>query len=118
MKKILFLILLATITASCERVQLPSDPELPGWLKVRIAQDEEIIRTNAHSGLEIGAWMRFNFEGDYYFEYLNLLSSSFPPIYNLEGERVMADQNDYRDYSAGKCCKKYIWKGPAYFEID
>lgn len=118
MKKALLLLSVMAVLASCEREQLVPDSEVPKWLKERIAQDEEILKTSTQSNLGIAAWMRYQYDGSYFFEYLNLISSSFPPVYSFEGVRVMFDQNDYQDYSRNKCCKKYVWKGPDYFEID
>jgi len=104
------------IFSSCEKEDLKPKDEIPGWLRERITQDEKEIKSNPQSGLDIGAWIRYRYLGDYYFEYHNLLSSSGPYIYDYSGIIIVKYQDPFSNYNANKCCKQYMWKGPAYIE--
>jgi len=123
MKKFLLCLLPAILLISCERQYLLPSDEVPGWLKKRIADTEEIISSDARSGLSISAWIRYEYNDQYYFEWLNLLSSSFPPIYKTNGDMMTFSWNStdaldanptYDEYQKDKCGKKYIWKGPSW----
>ena len=116
MKKTFVLIVLSLCIFSCEKDNLVSGDEVPEWLKVRIAQDEVEIKRNPQSGLDIGAWIRYKYLSNYYFEYHNLLSSAGPPIYDYNGVIIMLDQEPYLNYYDDKCCKQFVWKGPSYIE--
>mgnify|MGYP006954410427 CR=1 FL=1 len=115
MKKILLLLSLILIVSSCEKNQFVSENEVPQWLRLRIAADEQKIAEDPHSGLDIAAWIRYKYEGEYYFEYHNLLSSSMPPIYSHDGTTFNYAGTGYLKYQENKCCREYVWKGPAYF---
>ncbi len=99
---------------SCERQYLLPSDEVPGWLKTRIAEIEDEIRANPRSGLDIGAWVRYEYQDQYYFEWHNPLSSSFPPIYDFDGDMMTFSWDSNDEYQKDKCCKKYIWKGSAW----
>lgn len=123
MKKFLLFLLPAMMLISCERQYLLPSDEVPGWLKIRIAEIEDQINSNPRSGLDVGAWVRYEYQDQYYFEWHNLLSSSFPPIYDFDGDMMtfswnstdVLDSNaNWDDYQKDKCCKKYIWKGSAW----
>lgn len=119
MKKILFLLPLFLILITCEKrtdYLIPSS-EVPKWLKDRISHDEEIIKSNPRSGLEIAAWIRYKYNGNYFFEYRNGLSSAGPETLDHDGVQIMFLQAPYLNYNSEKCCKQYVWKGPSYFEI-
>ena len=111
MKKLLLILLPALMLVSCEKSYLVPDDEVPAWLKDRIAETEKEIRNNPHSGLTISAWIRYSYDQDYYFEYHNLLSSSYPPIYNYRGDMMTFSWDNNDSYQQDKCCKEYIWKG-------
>jgi hypothetical protein len=116
MKRIFLVFLLGLIIISCEKEQFLQDTDIPLWLRDKIAHDEEIIRTNSQSGLDIAAWIRYEYDGNYYFEYLNLLSSAGPSTYDNDGNLVSFNLASYQTYFTKRCCKKYIWRGPSYFE--
>lgn len=118
MKRTFFFILFSVSMISCEKDLLLPDSEVPDWLKERIANDEAIIQSNPQSGLDAAAWIRYRYDGNYYFEYLNLLSSAFPAIYSYEGVQTMTLFDNYQDFISGRCCKIYVWKGKSYTEID
>jgi hypothetical protein len=117
MKKIVALVLtLSVILISCgkDSLLLPQG-EIPAWLKTRIAEDEAKIESDATSGLDLGAWMRYKYEGEYYFEYYNPIMSSLPPVFDYDGTQINYFEPPYLDFQEKKCCKKYVWKGPSYF---
>jgi hypothetical protein len=114
MKKFLLLLLPAILLISCERQYLLPSDEVPGWLKQSIADTERIISSDSRSGLSISAWIRYEYNDQYYFEWHNLLSSSFPPIYNFEGDMMGYSWATTDDYQKDKCCREYIWKGPSW----
>jgi|GEM_PF-1029519 len=116
MKNLVLFLCLFLLASSCEKNQTVPDDEIPDWLKTRIAQDELTIASNPQSGLDIAAWIRYKYEREYYFEYHNMLSSSFPPVYDYAGESVNYFIDPYTDYQDKKCCKQYVWKGSAYFQ--
>ena len=117
MKRILPLFLLILIIGSCEKTKTVSDPETPDWLMDRISLDEEAIKSNPQSGLDIAAWIRYTWEDKFYFEYVNLLSSAGPKIYRYDGTELMYTDNIILDYNSKKCCRIYVWKGPSYIDI-
>ena len=90
------------------------DDEVPTWLINRIAQDEEEIAANPQSGLDIAAWIRYQFRGAYYFEYHNLSSSAGPVIYDYDEVVISIFEDPYKDYITEKCCKQFVWKGSYY----
>ena len=102
---------------TCEKVHIMPGVEIPNWLKDRIAHDEELIKSNPQSGLDIAAWVSYRYEGNYYFEYINLFSSAGPPTYNYKGIQIMFNQDTYPKYCSNRCCKQYIWKGPSYIDL-
>jgi len=112
MKKVIIPFVLSLILFSCEKDKPVAD-DIPAWLKVRIAEDESKIEADSSSGLDIAAWIRYEYRGSFYYEYHNMLSSSGPKVYNSKGDQINYGIS-YMDYLADKCCKKYIWKGPAY----
>ena len=116
MKKLVLFFSFSLILISCEKDKIIQNPEIPYWLQDRIARDEEMIKSNPQSGLDIAAWIRYEYAGNYYFEYHNLLSSAGPPAYNYDGTQLVFNQDTYLEYDSNKCCMKYIWKGPSYFE--
>ena len=116
MKKILLLLLPALLLISCEKNYLVPAAQVPEWLEDRIAETEKEIRSDPKSSLKICAWVRFTYEDDYYYEWINLLSSYWPHLYNQKGELMTFDSMDIYKYWNEKCCKQFIWKGPDYID--
>ena len=114
MKKILLILLPAVLLISCERTQYQPSGEVPAWLRQQIVEIEDQIRENPRSGLNISAWIRYTYNDEYYFEWHNLLSSSFPPIYDFDENLMFFSWDSNDDYQKGKCCREYIWKGPSW----
>ncbi|MBK9389187.1 MAG: hypothetical protein IPN68_02975 [Bacteroidetes bacterium] len=117
MKHYLLTIPLLIFLVSCEKSSdyLIPESEVPEWLKTSIAQDKKTLESDPRSSLNISAWIRTEYKGDYYFEFINLLSSAGPRTYKSDGTEFMYTDNGFMDYQSGKCCKKYVWKGPDYF---
>ncbi|HCM60261.1 MAG TPA: hypothetical protein DIS74_07800 [Bacteroidales bacterium] len=113
MKRVLLLLLPIMLLTACEKQYLVPSDEVPSWLKEMIREAEEGESNPPMYGSDFGAWVRYKYDGNYFFEWINPVSSSFPPVYNLEGNPVMEQMVD-APYQNGKCCKKYIWKGSAF----
>lgn len=116
MKKILLLLMPALLLFSCEKNYLVPAGEVPEWLEDRIAETEKEIRSDPKSSLNMCAWVRYTYEDDYYYEWINLLSSYWPHLYNQKGELVTFDSMDIDKYWEQKCCKQFIWKGADYID--
>ena len=114
MKKILFILLPLMLLSSCDKDYLVTAAEIPGWLKDRIAWTEKQIMEDDKSGLEMTAWIRYTYKGDFYYEWINMLSSYWPHLYNREGELMTFSTINIENYWEEKCCKTFIWKGPDY----
>ncbi|PKP33995.1 MAG: hypothetical protein CVU00_08765 [Bacteroidetes bacterium HGW-Bacteroidetes-17] len=123
MKKPLILLVLSLILISCEKKKdiqienLVPQSEIPVWLKEKITADIIASKTNQYSSIEISAWIRYKYEGNYFFENHNLLSSSFPPVYNFQGSIVPLNEDPYLNYQNNKCCKQFVWKGSSYIDF-
>lgn len=117
MKRIILLFFLVFIIGSCEKAKIESNPEVPNWLKDKIVHDEEVIKSNPQSGLDIAAWIRYYYKNNFYFEYVNLLSSAGPRTYRYDGTEFIYTENNFFDYQSKKCCRYYVWKGPSYIDI-
>ncbi len=114
MKRVLLLLLPVLLPASCERQYLVPSDEVPAWLKEMISEAEAGESTPPMYTTDFGAWIRYRYDGDYYFEWLNPVMSSFPPVYDYDGTLLSLDQDAFIKYQNGKCCKKYVWKGSAF----
>ncbi len=110
MKKVFILLLFSLFLTSCEKDYLVPNKEVPQWLKDRIAKDQK--DTNSFS--DISAWIRYEYNGKYYYEYNLMTSSQFPPVFTDDGQLLSQTKDSYIDYMNNKCCKKYIWKGKTY----
>ncbi len=118
MKRIILLFSFALLILSCEKAKIEPNPEIPDWLKDRIAQDEETLKSNPRSALNVSAWIRYAYDCKYYFEFVNLLSSIGPQIYMQDGTKFIYTDKNFSKYQSEKCCKLYIWRGPSYIEIN
>lgn len=118
MKKAVTLIAVTILLISCEKwpdFLIPSS-EVPRWLKEKISDDEKEIKSNPQSGLDVGAWIRYKFQGDYYFEYRNGFSSLGPEKFDFNGNKIMLNQEPFLNFEKEKCCKQFVWKGPNYID--
>ncbi len=115
MRKLLILLAIFSVMISCSKESKTTD-DLPKWLQERIAADEKEISSNPQSGLDLAAWIRYEYNGAVYFEYHNLLLSSLPKVFNYDGTEMTYSLPEYENYQNGKCCKKFVWKGKLYIE--
>jgi len=67
---------------------LISSAEIPDWLQEQIEEDEKIIDSDPKRMQNYGAWIRYEFNNAYYFEYDNPLSSLSRNPYSQEGIRI------------------------------
>ncbi len=115
MKRIIFLFSLALIILSCEKAKIEPNPEIPNWLKERIVQDEETLKSNPNSALNVSAWIRYTYSGNYYFEFVNLLSSMGPQIYKQDGTTFFYTDKNFSGYQSEKCCRSIYLERPFIF---
>ena len=115
MKRIIFIGMILLIGFGCEKsiqepgYQVPTE-QVPEWLKLKI--------TDEAASDNLGAWIRYEFQGEVYFEYSNLVSSSFPDLYSEIGAlNPFSDTDIWQDYMADKCCAQYIWRGKDHIEV-
>jgi hypothetical protein len=117
MRKIALMIVFSLIFFSCEKNSLVPENEIPDWLKTRISQDELKIQENPKYMTSWGAWIRYKWQNEYYFEYHNVVSSSSPRAISTKGDTLKIWANDINtDYYKEKCCKAFVWKAPKYRE--
>jgi hypothetical protein len=116
MKKIALMFVLSIAFLSCEKT-LPDvpDDEIPAWLKTRISQDEQTIQDYPKYMASWGAWIRYKWQKEYYFEYHNILSSSSVAPISENGDTLYYGATNMKYYNE-KCCKQYVWKAPNYKE--
>jgi hypothetical protein len=119
MKNLLLLLFFCLLFSSCEKDYLVPDREVPDWLKAKISQDEQKIKDSPKLMYSYGAWLRYKWQNEYYFEYHNVLSSSSPRAIsaNCDTLHIWADDVN-TDYYKEKCCKQYVWKAPDYKEFS
>ncbi len=114
MKNILIsLFALILLLSSCKKDYLIPSDELPGWLKSKISQDEQIIKEQPKLMNAYGGWLRYSWNNEYYFEYHNELSSSLPMATSFNEETKIPSYTD-NEYNREKCCLTYVWKGPKF----
>ena len=105
---------------SCEKDDyLIPNKEVPAWLKTKISQDEQIIKDSPQSDLNYGAWKRYKWQDDYYFEYQNYsMMSSLPQPISAKGDTLQFHVYDTTtDYYKEKCCKEFVWKAPEFKDL-
>jgi hypothetical protein len=118
MKKLMLLLIFPFVIFSCNKDYLVPGNEVPGWLKTKIRQDEQKISDTPKLMYAYGAWLRYRWQNEYYFEYHNVLSSSSPIPISFNGDTLHINAWDINtDYYKEKCCKQYVWKAPEYDEF-
>jgi hypothetical protein len=103
-----------TLMSSCKKDFEPLDT-IPPWLKQSIARDMTIIWQSPHLVNNYGAWYKYVYMGEPYYQYENPLSSSWPQVFDVEGDRVNVFEEPHDQYFNMRCCKKLIWKAPRYY---
>jgi hypothetical protein len=118
MKKLILLLVFPLIFISCEKNSdinyLVPENEIPAWLKTIIQQDEQVINTTPKYIASYGAWKRYEWNNEFYFEYINPLSSYRGTAIAFSGEAMSFDENT--PFIKERCCMKYVWKAPSYNE--
>lgn len=104
------------LLASCAK-ENEDYTKIPKWLKDDIATKQKEIASTPNSRYEICAWIRYQYKGNTYFEFHNMLWSSLPKVYQFDGTEVDFDENNYTLYQNGKCCKEIVWKGKSYTDF-
>ena len=118
MKKIVLLLFFSVSLLSCEKSYLVPENEVPDWLKEQIKRDELVIKDSPQLMNSWGAWMRYTWKNDYYFEYHNVLSESMPKPITANGDTLSFYVFDSStSYYKEKCCRTYVWKAPEYKEF-
>jgi hypothetical protein len=118
MKKFALMIAFSLILFSCEKDYLIPEKEVPEWLKTSISQDEKLIKDSPQTWKNYGAWIRYKFQNEYYFEYQNVLSSSLPKPISAKRDTLQFYVFDTTtDYFKEKCCKQYVWKAGEYKDL-
>lgn len=95
-----------------------ADLEIPDWLQRRIENDEAIIATDSTHFPAYGAWAKYEFREDIYFEYKNPVSSLSFSAFFWDGSPVNFSASLQADYQREKCCKQYVWQAPKYVSIE
>jgi hypothetical protein len=115
MKKITLIFFFSLLLSSCEKDFLIPDKEVPEWLKAEIKKDEQAVREYPSSCLSYGAWLRYTWQDEYYFEFHCSCSSSSPRAISAKGDTLHILANDVAtDYYKEKCCRILVWKAPDY----
>lgn len=118
MKKLALMFFFSLMFFSCKKDYLIPDREVPDWLKAKISQDEQIIKDSPQLMNSYGAWLRYTWQNEYYFEYRNVLSSSLPRPISVKGDTLQIYATDINtDYYKEKCCRQYVWKAPEYEDL-
>ncbi len=91
---------------------------IPDWLQEQIEKDEKIIEADPKRMQNYGAWIRFEFNQKYYFEYKNPLSSLAFNVKTQDGKGVDITQSPFINYQKDKCCKQYMWKASKYLAFE
>ncbi len=117
MKKSALLLFISIMFVSCEKDYLISNRQVPVWLKADIKHQEQVIKESPQLMNAYGAWLRYEWQNEYYFEYHNSLSSSSPRAISEGGDTLNIWANDVNtDYYKEKCCKTFVWKASNYKE--
>ncbi len=114
MNKLLILLTVVIVCFACSRNVENPQHTVPAWLKCKIAQDEAIIKSDPKLMQSYGAWIRYEYMGQPYFEYDNPLSSLSRNPYSKEGDRINTDATPFTNYWSEKCCEYIVWKAPYY----
>lgn len=112
MKKLLIVLLVSISTLSCEKDNLIPKKDIPDWLKESIDALEQKIEAEPTTSQAYGSWVRYEWKNNYYFEFINPISSLSATPKDMNGDLL----NNYSEYLNEKCCMRYVWKGPKYKE--
>jgi hypothetical protein len=99
---------------SCQKDQSLLIKDIPDWLKNNISALEKEIKADPITMAAYTAWARYQWRGDYYFEYFDFASSSTIMPKRVDGQNLGLVDPLYATYQNEKCCMDYVWKGPKY----
>jgi hypothetical protein len=114
MKKALLLFAIIVSCLSCRKDFLIPNGEVPGWLKDKISQNEATIKSDPKLMPNYGAWIRYEYQGEKYYEYDNPLSCAISNPWSEAGEQINTSISPYTNYWNDKCCEMFVWKAPEY----
>ena len=114
MKKALILFVIIVSCLACRKDYLIPSTDIPHWLKDKISQDEATIKSDPKLMPNYGAWIRYEYMGEKYYEYDNPLSSESRNPYSEAGERINTFIAPYTNYWNDKCCELFVWTAPDY----
>ncbi|HEY5124515.1 MAG TPA: hypothetical protein VIK14_12350 [Ignavibacteria bacterium] len=118
MKKLALMFFISIMFFSCAKDYLIPNKEVPDWLKTKISQDEQEMKDFPQSWKYYGAWVRYNWQNEYYFEYHNVLSESLPKPISAKGDTLhFYVFETTTDYYKEKCCKEFVWKAPEFKDL-
>jgi hypothetical protein len=121
MKNLALMLFITVMFFSCEKDDfLIPNKEVPAWLKTKIRQDEQVIKDSPQSDLNYGAWKRYKWQDDYYFEYQNyvMFGSSLSQPISAKGDTLQFYVFDTTtDYYIEKCCKEFVWKATEFKDL-
>ena len=111
-----FFLLLLVLTIACQNDDdaAPTSVVVPAWLQAQIDEDEAVIASDSSRLENYGAWIRYSFKNEFYYEYDNPLSSSFGSPFSEEGDVANLSNPFFTNYQNERCCARYIWEGPRY----
>ena len=121
MKRLILLFAFFLFLSSCEKKDvLVPENEIPIWLKNQIKSYELELQQNPDQFVASGiAWIRYKWNGKYYFELRNMISSTFAyPISFDQDTLKVCPVCLGTDYHDNKCCKQFAWKGPHYIDTE
>src|SRR5664279_1924641 len=103
MKKALILFAIILSCLSCSKDYLIPSTDIPHWLKDKISHDEATIKSDPKLMPNYGAWIRYEYLVEEYYEYDNPLSSQSRNPYSEAGERINTYIAPYTIYWNDKC---------------
>jgi len=120
MKKLTFLFVFF-LFLSCEKKEgFVPENEIPVWLKNQIQNYELALQQNPDNGVIAGsAWIRYKWNNEYYFEYRNMISSSFayPISFDQDTLKVCPVCLGIA-YHDNKSNKQFVWRGSIYADPE
>ncbi|MGB3849913.1 MAG: hypothetical protein WA958_08085 [Tunicatimonas sp.] len=117
---LLSLLLPLTLIVACQSDDeaTPSGSSVPNWLQDRVNESKAIVAADSTVIENYGAWVEVRFNGLFYYEYDNPLSSSSLRSYDQEGNEVNLASIAFTNYLNERCCPRYIWEGPRYVRLN
>lgn len=115
------------IISACKKEEdVTKEIDIPLWLQEEIDMYEKELEDDPNSYNSYGAWMRYKYNDQYFFEYENMLSSyswgsimyDYDGVVYYDNDLPNTDAAVLSDYDDLKCCMEYVWKGENHFELS